>query len=111
MFLAGHAGVSALLLGIMEMRNPHPPDALPRRKRMPFAKEVPLDQEELQRQQDEKQTTHGRMVSKQLEATASEQRRAKQTLKRGQPTVRDEMQEAVMARMGPSDIPTKGNTT
>jgi hypothetical protein len=103
-------GVLLLYVGIMEMPNPKPPNVLPKRKRTPFIKTEELTPKQKQELQDQKQAEHGRMVALALKAQVAAQAKSQRMLTRGQPTVRDEMNEAVMARMGPQDIPTKGNT-
>jgi len=67
-------------------------------------------EEELQEIQNQKQAAHGAAVLKELRAKEAAAKREKVLLRRGQPQVRDEMAEAVNARMRPEEIPTKGNT-
>jgi hypothetical protein len=94
----------------MNIRNPNPPDALVKRKRTSFVKPEKFTEEELQEIQNQKQAAHGAAVLKALRAKEAEARRERALLQRGQPQVRDEMAEAVNARMTPEEIPTKGNT-
>jgi hypothetical protein len=95
----------------MNLRNPHPNDALVRRKRLSYRKEEQLTEAQQQEIQDQKQAAHGAAVAKQLAAKAAKAKRDKLILSRGQPQVRDEMAEAVQSRMAnASDIPTRGNT-
>ena len=69
-----------------------------------------MTEEELQAEQDEKQRAHGVAVAAKLKADELARRRADQHLRRGVPTVRDEMSEMVNARMDQASIPTRGNT-
>jgi hypothetical protein len=78
---------------------------------VPATNEIPkvLSPEDWQARQDELQAAHGKSVKRMLDQKAAEKRRQELALRRGVPTLRDELSEAVQSRMNPSEIPTHGN--